>query len=537
MVNINPINVITLLSVAFIEWDQGPTPINSAEENLRDVLFDLIVRSVEDTAFLVEHETCVEMDGTPIEQEIQDANLNWLDEEEENRTPNVSNIYEENVICHSNKEYIPFEYKRKAVAYWNSGKSKRLKLDTVRSKFRHVKSERMLRKWALQVEQGGTKKEKIKRIEEYTFNKFMEARQLRVIVHEVDLRRWALQARDIENLQTFKAGHTWLHIFKKTFRLVSRKITRFVITNMVNEENDIHLHCSAFVNEVKSYIARNEPLNVYNSDQSGFNLELHSGRTLAEEGIKIVEGGVQSVSSTTHSYTIQPTISADGQLLSPLFIVLKESTGHFGPIVEKHLFRPDNVYLAASKSGKLTTDHFKTWLREIYFANTGPTTVLILDSWSGHCNKTVNEVTPEGKNVKLFIIPKGGTKYVQPLDVYGFRTWKNFVRRFSDIVLILNHDINLHARNNIIKLQSLVHNQFSSPRFQNFIKYSWYKSGYIDEKPNASQNPVEYCYSVENEPRCHICGDVAIIKCAWCKKSLCLKHFFDEYHYCRNYIE
>ncbi|CAK9829716.1 hypothetical protein ANTRET_LOCUS7011 [Anthophora retusa] len=311
----------------------------------------------------------------------------------------------------------------------------------------------------------------------------------------------------------------------------------FVTTNMVNQENDIHLHCSAFVNEVKSYIARNEPLNVYNSDQSGFNLELHSGRTLAEEGIKIVEGSVQSVSSTTHSYTIQPTISADGQLLSPLFIVLKESTGHFGPIVEQHLFRPVNVYLAASKSGKLTTDHFKTWLREIYFANTGPTTVLILDSWSGHCNKTVNEVTPEGKNVKLFIIPKGGTKYVQPLDVYGFRTWKNFVRRFSDIVLILNHDINLHARNNIIKLQSLVHNQFSSPGFQNFIKYSWYKSGYIDEKPNASQNPVEYCYSVENEPRCHICGDVVIIKCAWCKKSLCLKHFFDEYHYCRNYIE
>lgn len=27
--------------------------------------------------------------GTPIEEEIQDADLNWLDEEEENRTANV----------------------------------------------------------------------------------------------------------------------------------------------------------------------------------------------------------------------------------------------------------------------------------------------------------------------------------------------------------------------------------------------------------------------------------------------------------------
>jgi len=46
---------------------------------------------------------------------------------------------------------------------------------------------------------------------------------------------------------------------------------------------------------------------------------------------------------------------------------------------------------------------------------------------------------------------------IQPLDVYGFRIWKNFVRTFSDRVLLLNYDINLHLRNNIIKLQSLTH--------------------------------------------------------------------------------
>jgi len=47
---------------------------------------------------------------------------------------------------------------------------------------------------------------------------------------------------------------------------------------------------------------------------------------------------------------------------------------------------------------------------------------------------------------------------IQPLDVYGFRIWKNFVRTFSD-----RDDINLHLRNNIIKLQSLTHIQLSSP--------------------------------------------------------------------------
>ncbi|KYM76158.1 hypothetical protein ALC53_13431 [Atta colombica] len=32
------------------------------------------------------------------------------------------------------------------------------------------------------------------------------------------------------------------------------------------------------------------------------------------------------------------------------------------------------------------------------------------------------------------------------------------------------------------------------------------------------------------------CSNIAVVKCLWCKKSLCLKHFF-EYHYCNEYNE
>ena len=41
--------------------------------------------------------------------------------------------------------------------------------------------------------------------------------------------------------------------------------------------------------------------------------------------------------------------------MSPLFIVLKEKDGQFGSTVGKTLFRPTNVYVKASKSGKVTT--------------------------------------------------------------------------------------------------------------------------------------------------------------------------------------
>ena len=97
------------------------------------------------------------------------------------------------------------------------------------------------------------------------------------------------------------------------------------------------------------------------TDESGFNLEIHSGRTLTHCGEKTVEACVQSVSLITHSYTILLTVSTCDQLLSPLFMVLKQTSGEFGPRVAEHLLTPANVFLTASKSGKLTSHHFNTW--------------------------------------------------------------------------------------------------------------------------------------------------------------------------------
>ncbi|KYN28720.1 hypothetical protein ALC57_01682 [Trachymyrmex cornetzi] len=92
---------------------------------------------------------------------------------------------------------------------------------------------------------------------------------------------------------------------------------------------------------------------------------------------KCLECVVQSISLTTHSYTIQPIISCNGNLLSPLFIVLKETNGIFGPKVQETLFTPINAIVKASKSGNSTSDHFKMWLEEAYFPNIGSNSVLI----------------------------------------------------------------------------------------------------------------------------------------------------------------
>jgi len=74
-------------------------------------------------------------------------------------------------------------------------------------------------------------------------------------------------------------------------------------------------------------------------------------------------------------------------------LVLKEASGSFGPRVEKTLFRPA-VFIAASKSGKLTTQHFQSWFTNVFLPAIGSFSVLLLDSWSGHCPASLQEFMP-----------------------------------------------------------------------------------------------------------------------------------------------
>ncbi|KAG5317166.1 TCB1 transposase, partial [Pseudoatta argentina] len=141
-----------------------------------------------------------------------------------------------------------------------------------------------------------------------------------------------------------------------------------------------------FLKTVKPLIEQFGSENVFNSDQSGFQLEIHSGRLLSNKGVKKVECVVQSISSTTHI---------------------------FGPNVQETVFMPINVIIKASKSGKIISDHFKMWLEEY----------IIIFQTLCLCYRTTGKL--------------------QPLDVYGFRIRKNFAKRFSDTILLLENNINL----------------------------------------------------------------------------------------------
>jgi len=86
------------------------------------------------------------------------------------------------------------------------------------------------------------------------------------------------------------------------------------------------------------------PKRVFNSDQSGVKKSLGSERTLDFKGVKGVSSRVQNIHATTHSYTVQPCINGDGELLEPTLLVLSEPKGTFWPIVSKNMFNERNHF-------------------------------------------------------------------------------------------------------------------------------------------------------------------------------------------------
>lgn len=358
---------------------------------------------------------------------------------------------------------------KKAVDYWRSGKTKKITVEAVCRKF-NIAHPRQLYRYGGYADEDGNKFQKWREVWNYTLEKFLEAVQLKLIVHDCNLRFWAMEkARELK-IPNFSISKGWLHKFKIRNRIVSRKINKLISLKEFNKSDDLKQLAEQFNARVNLEARLYEKSEIFNTDQSGFNLEMHSGRTLAPKGVKNVEACVQNLNATTHSYTIQPVISADGVLQTPMLVVLKEPTGNFGSQVFKKLKQRSNISVDCSKSGKLGKEHLKTWFEKVYFPNSPEKSLLLVDSWNVYKNRElINSVKPENKSLSILTIPPKTTGFCQPLDKYFFRQYKVYCRKISDMVLLGSYNVDLHNRNEIIKMHSLVHNQFSSPRFEKLI--------------------------------------------------------------------
>jgi hypothetical protein len=312
-----------------------------------------------------------------------------------------------------------------------------------------------------------------------------------------------------------------------------------VTKSSIQNQDKIDQSATAFVEKIRSLLPLYSPNAVFNADQSGFQIELRSGRTLSVKGEAEINCLVKGSSSLTHSYTIMPIMSMN-RLLSPLYVLLKEAGGKFP--AKGHYSFP-NLHVCAGFSSIMTKSHLSSWIKHVLCPNLeNANTLLLVDSWSTYKDKeNIMSNIPEGKEVRIEQIPPGTTGKIQPFDSQYFRTYKSFVRKICDRIMLDYDEYPLNKRDNILKLQvkkkrkkidiifvyfqSVCHNQFTADRFQGFIKYSWYRTGYQLGPPEKYVTPLEYCFN-ELADTCFLCNQCGFLKCAFCEQTLCIDHFF-----------
>jgi hypothetical protein len=457
---INVTNVVTfLLDRVKQVYKHEKTNITAEEKDVAYQLF-LTLQSVLELPGNIEKETYLEYaESHEVDNNGEDSENNYYEESESSQSSQEWEYFE------IDNDTFDLDYMKRAVECYNKKGWK-----ATQHNFRRVKQRNYIYRFRDYIEQQGTKSDKLLSINEFVHQKFNEAINKRLIVHDKDLKRWAILKKTEVELIPFVASHFWIISFKRKYRIVSRKITKYVSVAQIEDSASIMETAKNFVENAISKFEEYSPNHILNTDQSGFTYLEHSSHTLANIGEKSVVATVSSVSATTHSYTIQPTISLNGSIIGPLYICLQETDGKFGPqvkkLVDSHLNKCRNIVVTTSKSGKLQKGHVKYWVENVLSPAISEKCILMLDSWTGQNDNSLFESMSGVKHCLRLRIPPKTTGYIQPLDVYGFRQWKTFVRRITDFIELHNLSIDMHNRLNIITMQSLIHDQLSSPKFQ-----------------------------------------------------------------------
>lgn len=273
-----------------------------------------------------------------------------------------------------------------------------------------------------------------------------------------------------------------------------------------------------------------DPTEVFNTDQSGFNYIVHTNRTLSYTGERITTATVESLNALTHSYTVQPLLNMNGNLVGKLYINLKETKNQFGPIVAQNMPNYENLYVTCTTSGKLDKGLIVKWKNEVFkdVVNNlhSGRCVIYVDSWGGHRDADLYQI--EGKDVSVKIFPKTSTKFMQPLDLYCNRQWKDVAKRLEEHAMLCG--FRLDQRNDILKMQSLIYNQFQHPTFRPLWLCAWRLAGF--EVPEIPFEPMSKILFEFNEDCSTLnCSNMPFIKCVHCSKVLCFICFFINYLY------
>ncbi|KAK0426017.1 hypothetical protein QR680_009504 [Steinernema hermaphroditum] len=293
-------------------------------------------------------------------------------------------------------------------------------------------------------------------------------------INDRDLHLEALDIARRKNHANFKASTTFIAGFKKRNNIVSRKVTHSSTTKQFVDVEHQKIICQEFRDDMKSLISSHPSKNkIFNSDQTGLKLELRAGRTLAIKGSKHIRVVAQRENALTHSLTLQPVISADGFLHTPVVVCFLER--HPPAKFREELAEFQFLHYIHSTSGMMTSDLACNWIADVFLPNGGEDSVLLVDSWTGY-SRAMNEFGAQNRQIEFHIIPPHTTGDVQPLDVFFNRQLKAFHRHLTELLCRLRPDFVVSVRRNLAKMLNLLIFQFTATRFRPMIQLAWQKA-------------------------------------------------------------
>ena len=121
---------------------------------------------------------------------------------------------------------------------------------------------------------------------------------------------------------------------------------------------------------------------------------------------------------------------------------------------------------------------------------------------------------------------------MQPLDLAVFHPWKDIVKRFDEHYLLYNDETtSIYQRNNILKLHSLIFNQFQHDAFKPTFLYGWRKANFYQVPKVPFKSLRELLFDLRDDP-CLTCTRHPLIRCIHCNNVYCFFCFFVDYHFC-----
>ncbi|EGT35649.1 hypothetical protein CAEBREN_23892 [Caenorhabditis brenneri] len=537
-----------VLDYVYAHWKGSPKrpTLNEKEMKSANVMLEMLNSLNEGDVDLISEEYL-----NQFEDDTKD--LSWTPEDEEYhkiavfpdviKTPGQPNMvqFSRGVLVEQEKVEKAVEYYGSKKGFLNNGSRVRPSLQTMMSRYKFIKNNDHLVKLRGFEDTGYIKANRRNNLEiistelEKDVRTYIEEGR---ILHDSSLRFLITDIirRNHLDIKDFKASHEWLAGWKRRHGLTSRKITKFVAIVRHKSRAEIEKQSKEFVAKVNPDFRLYSPANIFNCDQSGFQIEMHSARTLTFKGVKDVPCVVQCASSVTHSYTVMPIVSADGKLFEKLYINLKEPNGQF-PATKGH-FKANNIVVTCHTSHIMTKNLMKVFFEKVYFDPKMPkNSVLLVDSWTSWRDKTaIDSVRPATNNVKIHIIPPGSTGQIQPCDVGIFGAFKKVIKTITGHAQLTRGDHKVHQRDAILRLLSIVWHQLQHPDLQGWVQYAWHASGYDVPRPAPFKTPAQLFFPRDVARDCGSpgCPITSFFFCRWCEDYFCYDHLVIEFHDCTN---